>query len=162
MTWPTVPIDVLDRQNDTLSRDQHPKDHDDLQRAVNAIISILGDDPQGGEGSVTARLLLLQSLLTEVQTLVAGVTGDQLHDTVVQVIQDLNFSSTLTHYIFYQRQTADTWVVPHGLGFDPLVTVIRDSPEQVVYGYDLVYANDHMSLTLRFSQAITGRVITSN
>lgn len=158
--WPTTGVDELDRQNLTSAREQHPKDHDDLQRAVNALLYCLGDNPQGDQVTVTTRLMLLQSMVTSVQQ---RVTQAGLQDAILTAVSALDLAHLqLTHYVHYQAASADTWVVVHNLGFDPIVSVVRDSPVQVILGFELEYAVDHMSLTVGFSQAITGRLIASN
>lgn len=160
--WPTAGIDHLDRIDGTPARYQHPKDHDDLERAVNAILYVLGDDPQGAEVSVTARLLVLQNVLTQVRTELS-VVETSVNQQILTAVASLNLANlALHHYVHYQRSGADVWVVNHGLGYDPVVAVVRDSPDQVILGFELAYASDHMSLTLGFSQVITGRAILSN
>lgn len=64
-------------------------------------------------------------------------------------------------YVHHQRQTADTWTVLHGLGYDPIIDVIRDDGVRIL-GFDLTHADDQMSSTLRFSQAIAGRALLAN
>jgi len=60
--WPPPPIDIIDRTNTTPARHQHPKDHDDLQRAVNALISVLGREPFGQSATLSDELARLQVL----------------------------------------------------------------------------------------------------
>lgn len=135
-TWPPTPIDHIDRTNETPAVNQHPKDHDDLELAVNAVLAILGSAPSGQSATLTAELVRLQ-------TAIAGAAGK------------------LTHYVHDQRTTASTWVVQHNLGFDPVIDVVTDDGFRLL-GFDLSYADDHNSVTLGFSQAITGRALLSN
>lgn len=139
--WPPTPIDRIDRTNLTPARDQHPKDHDDLEKAVNAILLVLGQKPYGTSNTLTAELVRLQAAID------AGGQGGG--------------PSGLTHYVHEQTATSDTWLVQHNLGYDPVIDVTTSDGIRIL-GFDLFYADDHNSLTLGFSQAIAGRALLSN
>jgi hypothetical protein len=155
--WPPPEIDKIDRFNLTPAKDQHPKDHEDLENAVNAILAILGSTPHGIDGNLSARLQVVDVVIEQLKGNFEGLTLT-LEDTVRQVVLE---SGTQGHYVHQQTMTADVWYVPHNLGYDPVVEVIRDDGVRIL-GFDIEYALDKMSFIASFSQAIAGRVLLAN
>lgn len=64
--WPPKPIDVVSRDDRTPAHLQHPKDHNDLQVAVNAILLVLGQQPFGESDTLTTELARLSGTLNAV------------------------------------------------------------------------------------------------
>lgn len=183
--WPPPPIDVLDRVDATPAHTQHPKDHNDLQVAVNAILLALGQQPYGQSDTLTAELVRLQHLLTNsggnaaLQKELDDLKGvvDSIQSYGIPQLYSLFYGlryrieqleagsgggqATLSHYVHRQSSNASTWQVQHNLGYDPVIEVVTDDGLRLL-GFDLAYADDHMSVTLGFSQAITGRALLSN
>lgn len=165
--WPVPAIDHVERLNSTPSRDQHAKDHNDLERAVNAALLVLGAAPFGASDTLTAELVRLQTQLAAARQLAAAaaVSAQQALSQIAALPPVLPPVLPPPHYVYFQRASADMWVVQHNLGYDPLVAVVRDDgvgAVSLILGFDITYADDHNSITLKFSQAITGRALLSN
>jgi len=82
----------------------------------------------------------------------AYITKNFSVGTFLAYIED-NGSFTQDTFVYSQLNSASVWVLNHGLGSFPSVTVL-DSAGNTVFG-DIVY-NDQNTLTLTFSASFTG------
>lgn len=158
-TWPAPPIDHVDRLNSTPTLDQHVKDHNALEQAVNATLLVLGSVPFGASDTLTLELVRLQAQLVAARELAAGAATSA--QQALSQIAALPAPFAPMHYVHFQRASADVWLVQHNMGYDPVVAVVRDDGV-VILGFDCTYADDHNSATLKFSQVVTGRALLSN
>lgn len=95
--WPPPGIDQIERTNNSRAADQHPKDHTDLEHAVNAILAILGTTPHGSEVDLSVRLAAMDEVslgvlerLLVVEQLASGTQAGQLSQLEATVNELVN------------------------------------------------------------------------
>lgn len=86
-----------------------------------------------------------------------GAGNKQYPVTLVDAVVDGNgrpLTQILSTYTHTQGSASSEWVINHGLGKYPSVTIV-DSAGSVVHG-DVIYDNDQR-LTVRFTSAFSGK-----